>query len=211
MMRKQTIMIIWTLDAQSLPKSTIKQNDMFESIRIMINKTVLAAIHSSSDVVREEIKCLKSTVDNQLDEISSLKSVFKSQIQSLSDKEMRHHLESNLGVKEELTKITSKLEGMDHLKMEMTNMKGNLRRQMEELTRTSEESNSNRLEKITTMEVIEQNHHKIQIDRIEELDKSHRSLANQIKSSEDQSEIWEARIATLEHRIQQTDTKVCGF
>ena len=85
----------------------------------MINKTVSEDVNSSNSSVHDEIHLLKSTVDNQVGEIQKLKTSFNTQLQSLSDKETRHHVESNLKVKEELDKISVKITNFDRVQNDL--------------------------------------------------------------------------------------------
>ena len=59
-----------------LPRNVTKQNDLLESMRLMINKTVDDAINSSNYMVCDEIHSLQATVDSTVGEIHYLKNSF---------------------------------------------------------------------------------------------------------------------------------------
>ena len=70
-----------------------------------LNQTVTEVVETSSKVVREEINLLKTSVNDQ--------------IKTLSDKETRHHIESNIIVREELEKMNTKLTNFDKISIQL--------------------------------------------------------------------------------------------
>ena len=83
----------------TLTKSLAKQNYLIECIRNMINTTITSAVESSALSIRGELKSMKSSFDFQLKQIS--------------EKETRHHLETSVKVKEDLSTFTEKLYSLD--------------------------------------------------------------------------------------------------
>ena len=193
---------------ESLPKGTSKQNDLLESMRLMINKTVAEAVTSSNNSIRDEIHALKDMVDTQVGE---LKNSFNTQIQSLSEKETRHHVESNINVKEELDKISTKITSFDRVQSELATANNQLKSRLDNIDTISTKYRSEVNQKITTIEITEDRHYTIMETRYAELENKTRVLADNAKSNEVQSETWEARFHHMENVLEKTKEEIAGL
>ena len=192
-------------------RGTWKESEMLESMRVIINKTVAEAINSANISVHDDIKSLKTTVNNQLNEMSTMKTGFKNQIQALSEKETRHHLESNVGVKDELVKITHKLNGMNEIRDEMANLSGVLGKRMDDFECQINKQQELMLEKITTIEILEGKHHSEQLEKLTDMELSHRSLASRIKTTEDRCDEWEQKSLRITEKLTSHETKLASI
>ena len=160
-----------SLVASQLRRSTVKQNELLESMRIMINETVAKVVESSSNAVR--------------DEINSLKTSFNSQIKKLSDKETRHHIESSINVKEELEKINQKLSNFDELKNYVDSSLYHHENRLTKCEEKFETELNDFSDKLTALDVQESTHHKSISTKLNKFDQDYEKIVQTAKRIDD--------------------------
>ena len=147
---------IENIPANQLPKSVNKQNDLLESMQVMINRTVVEAVEASSTSVREEINSLKANLNLQM--------------KTLSKKVTRHHVETNLNVKGELDKISIKLTGLEHLKAQLESSNRAINNKIEHIEAIQSQAQTDTDEGISTLEITEDTHFKSLNQKFNELE-----------------------------------------
>ena len=157
---------------------------MLESVRVMINCSVSDAVKDYSNKIQREIKALRSSFDSKL--------------QSLSEKETRHHIETNMTTKEDLDTILKKIDTFDHLKQQMAEMNLNLEKKINDLEISQSDIQASLMEKFATLEVIEERHHTTTLGKINDLENCERALAQQNQENLEKTEHWEKKILEIE-------------
>ena len=181
---KKTIESIENIPANSLPKNLKPQNDLLESMRVMINKTVVEAVETSSNTVREEINSLRTSFNNQ--------------IKSLSEKETRHHVESSLNVRGELEKISNKLTGLEELKVQFETSTQTIKNKLEKMEAVQLLASTDTDERISTLEITEDTHFKLLCQGWNDLEMRMQANDEKTQTMGDRISSWDERLEELE-------------
>ena len=161
-----------------------RQNDLLESIRVMINKTVGEAIESSTRKIHEDINTLKTTLNTRID--------------NMSEKETRHHLEATQIAREDKEGILTKLASLEDLKPQMQSIQTRMEKKMDEMENRLNMIQTTINDRCSTIEITEDHHHKLTMDRMLTLEKSQRSLAENYSKNSQEVETWGSKIKELE-------------
>ena len=167
-----------------LPKTAKQQNDLLESMRVMINKALIEAVETTSNTVREEITLLKNSFNNQ--------------IKSLSEKETRHHVESNFNVKGELEKISNKLTGLEDLKVQFDSSTKSIKSKLEKMEAIQSQAITDTDERISTLEITEDTHFKLLCQRCTDLETRLQMNEERTQTLGDRVSSWDVRLKELE-------------
>ena len=161
-----------------------RQNDLLESIRVMINKTVGETVESSTRKIHEDINTLKTTLNTRID--------------NMSEKETRHHLESTQIAREDKEGILTKLASLEELKPQMQSIQNKMEKKMDEMENILNMIQTTLDDRCSTIEITEDHHHKLTMDRMSTLEKSQRSLAEKFTKNSQEVETWGSKIKELE-------------
>ena len=181
---RQSFDSLENIPLNQLPKNITKQADLLESMRVMINRTVVEAVEASSDTVKEEINLLKTSFDNQL--------------RSLSEKETRHQVETNLNVREELEKISTKLTGLDQLRIEVETSNKSFRSKLQQMEARHSQAITDTDERISTLEITEDTHFK-------SLNKKYNDLENRIQFNEEKTKSLDEKMSSYDGRLKELE------
>ena len=172
------------INASLLPRNLNKQNELLESMRVMINTTVVEAVEASSVTVKEEINLLRTSFNNQ--------------IKTMSEKETRHHVESNLKVTDELEKITIKLTGLQELKSEVETSNKSIRTKIQQIEATQSQAITDTDERISTLEITEDTH-------FQSLHRKFNELETKMKINEEKINTMDERLSSYEERLKELE------
>ena len=151
---------------------TVKNNDMLESMRLMINKSVSEAVESATRKLHNDLQAMQTT--------------FNSQISKLSDKKTRHHLENQITAKDDKESITAKLISLEELKPQMQEIQKKMESRLTEMESRLESFQNLHDERCTSLEIVEERHYGITINKLTGLENSQRNLAKSFEESNSQ-------------------------
>ena len=183
--------------SMSLPKSKIKENEFLESIRTMINITVTESVALASSYLRDEIHQMRPSFD--------------SKIEQLSEKETQHYVESGLEVRGELDKIRGELSPISELKRHIESVLLNLNTQLEAVENKQLAMNTIMEEKIITVQVMEEKHYSATLDRLNDQEKSQRSLSKSLAEILVKDELLDTKIVELEKIIATSHIEIISL
>ena len=174
--------------AISLPKGTAKQNDLLDSIRVMINTTVTDTLADSSADLKAEFMSLKASV--------------KQQIGTLAEKETRHHTELKVKVETDLASLSSKLSTIDTIKKDIE-INGKLQDKFDKLECIHDAYQAVQSEKMTTLETTKQIHHNLMIERVTTCNQSIASFELEFAHGMEKAEIQRIKLDNLHKNFEE--------
>ena len=212
----------------SSPKN-IKQSDLLESMRLMINKTVGDAVESATKKLHYDLQTMQATFNVQIAKMSDKETVgiaveaatkklqedlqamqvtFNVQIAKMSDKETRHHLESQFTAKEDKDSITAKLTGLEELKPKIQEIQNKMESRLNEMETRLESFQNFHDERCTAIEITEERHFGATMDRLTGLENSQRNLSKTFAESNSQFETWQSKITDLESTMKEAKLNI---